>query len=66
MTEPTWIPDTFDPENPPPSMDHRLTYCPAGLLPTGSSPIEPCVVVGRHILHRTANGESWFDPETES
>jgi len=33
--------------------------CPAGLLPLGSDPVEPCVVRGRHDAHETAAGERW-------
>lgn len=35
--------------------------CSAGLLPTGSDPVEPCVVRGPHALHRSVSGESWGD-----
>lgn len=59
MTE--WIPDRFDPDFPPPELDARLAHCPAGLLPRGSAPVEPCVEVGRHDRHRTAAGELWRD-----
>lgn len=37
--------------------------CPAGLLPRGSDPMDPCVVQSRHRVHRTALGESWVANE---
>ena len=66
MTDETqWIPDRFDPDDPPPELDHRLAHCSAGLLPIGSAPFEPCIEIGPHDKHRNAAGDTWTDDLAE-
>ncbi|MET7795703.1 hypothetical protein [Streptomyces decoyicus] len=60
-----WIPDRFDPDSPPPELDHRLAHCPAGRLPLGSGPVERCIEIGPHERHRNAAGDTWTDEPTE-
>jgi hypothetical protein len=44
---------------------HEEPTCPHGLLPENDSPVRRCVIRERHVLHRTARGESWFTPGGE-
>lgn len=36
-------------------------HCPAGLLPLGDGPVEPCIEVGSHDRHRNRAGDRWTD-----
>jgi 2-phospho-L-lactate guanylyltransferase (CobY/MobA/RfbA family) len=41
----------------------RLTaVCPAALLPLGSAPVERCVTRSKHVVHTSANGQTWTNP----
>ena len=38
--------------------------CTAALMPLGTEPVEPCVVIGKHVTHQTKAGRKWTDADS--
>jgi len=38
--------------------------CTAALMPLNSDPVEPCVVSGKHVTHKTEAGRTWTDADS--
>jgi hypothetical protein len=39
--------------------------CPAALMPLNTDPVEPCVIQGKHHMHRAEAGRTWTDADAE-